>query len=272
MILMINNPDFNLEGRVILLTGASGYLGNAMSTAITNAGAELIVSGRRVEALKDLRNRLSTTVHDKCYIYSGDITQKETIYSLRDYIEENFGKLHGIVNNAYTGRVGSLNAISPEDFLMATQYNLITPFMLIKELLTLLEKGAEQSGKSSSVVNVASMYGVVSPDPSIYGDSGKNNPIHYGATKAGLIQMTRYLACHLCLSGIRFNSISPGPFPNTDIDSGIPGFYEKLSEKVPMKRVGKPSEIAGPVVFLLSDAASYINGINLPVDGGWTAW
>ena len=113
---MINNPDFNLEGRVILLTGASGYLGNAMSTAITNAGAELIVSGRRVEALKDLRNRLSTTVHDKCYIYSGDITQKETIYSLRDYIEENFGKLHGIVNNAYTGRVGSLNAISPEDF------------------------------------------------------------------------------------------------------------------------------------------------------------
>jgi NAD(P)-dependent dehydrogenase (short-subunit alcohol dehydrogenase family) len=269
---MISEPMFSLQNRVILLTGASGYLGNAMSAAITNAGAELILSGRRAEALEVSRDRLPASIRERCYIYSGDITKNENIFSLREYIEDQFGRLHGIVNNAYAGRVGTFETINPDDFLLANQYNLITPFMLIKELLPLLENGAEKTGKFSSVVNIASMYGTVSPDPSIYGNSGKNNPIHYGATKAGLIQMTRYLACHICLSGVRFNCISPGPFPDTELDSGISGFYKKLSEKVPMKRIGKPYEVAGPVVFLLSDAASYINGVNLPIDGGWTAW
>jgi NAD(P)-dependent dehydrogenase (short-subunit alcohol dehydrogenase family) len=116
------------------------------------------------------------------------------------------------------------------------------------------------------------MYGVVSPDPSIYGDSGKNNPAHYGATKAGMIQLTRYLACNLSPGRIRVNSVSPGPFPDTEVDPGIPQFYEKLAAKVPMGRTGRPQEAAAPVVFLLSEAASYVNGANLPVDGGWTAW
>jgi NAD(P)-dependent dehydrogenase (short-subunit alcohol dehydrogenase family) len=144
--------------------------------------------------------------------------------------------------------------------------------MLVKMLRGLLETGASRSGRSSSVVNIASMYGSVSPDPAIYGASGKNNPVHYGATKGGLIQMTRYLACHLGSAGIRVNSIAPGPFPDTQIDPGIPGFYAKLAAKVPLQRVGSPHEVAGPVVFLLSDASSYVSGANLPVDGGWTAW
>jgi gluconate 5-dehydrogenase len=116
------------------------------------------------------------------------------------------------------------------------------------------------------------MYGIVSPDPSIYSDSGKNNPIHYGASKAGMIQMSKYLACHYGSENIRVNSISPGAFPNTDIDSGIPRFIENLESKIPLHRVGEPAEIGGPVVFLLSDASSYVNGANIPVDGGWTAW
>ena len=187
-------------------------------------------------------------------------------------MRKRYGRLHGLVNNAYAGKVGAPQAISREDFLEACTYNLVAPFELAKALVPLLEQGAVRDGGTSAVVNVASMYGVVSPDPSVYGDSGKNNPAHYGATKAGMIQLTRYLACHLSPGRIRVNSVSPGPFPDKTVDPGIPGFYEKLAARVPMGRCGEPEEAAGPVVFLLSQAASYVNGADLAIDGGWTAW
>ncbi|MCH8479280.1 MAG: SDR family oxidoreductase, partial [Wenzhouxiangella sp.] len=188
------------------------------------------------------------------------------------WLHERFDALHGIVNNAYAGRVGQLETISEADFADASAMNLVAPFELTKSCLDLLQASAIQTGHSASVVNVASMYGVVSPDPEVYADSGKNNPIHYGATKAGMIQMTRYLACHLGQRKIRVNSVSPGPFPDLAVDPGIPGFYESLAGKVPLGRVGDPREVAGPVVFLLSNAASYVNGADLRIDGGWTAW
>jgi NAD(P)-dependent dehydrogenase (short-subunit alcohol dehydrogenase family) len=112
----------------------------------------------------------------------------------------------------------------------------------------------------------------VSPDPAIYGDSGKNNPPFYGAAKAGLIQLTRYLAVHLAKRGVRVNSVSPGPFPPPSIATVSPEFHAELCRKTPMGRIGAAEELAGPVLFLLSDASTYVTGIDLPVDGGWTAW
>ena len=99
-----------------------------------------------------------------------------------------------------------------------------------------------------------------------------NNPSFYGAGKAGLIQLTKYLACHLPDKGIRVNSVSPGPFPPQEIIKKHPDFYQKLINKVPLKRIGDPNELIGIVQFLLSDSSSYITGANIPVDGGWTAW
>ena len=262
---------FSLTGRAVLLTGAAGYLGRAMSRAIIDAGADLTICGRRIEALEATRDHCCELGRKRCHIVPADVTNEEDVARLRRIVEQRFGRLHGLVNNAYEGRVGTIDAVGPEEFQAACRINLVAPFILIKELRHLLEAGGRDAG-SSSVVNVASMYGTVSPDPDIYGDSGKNNPAHYGATKAGLIQLTRYLACHLGASGIRVNSIAPGPFPDLTGKPVVPGFYEELAAKVPMKRVGEPHEVAGPVVFLLSDAASYINGANLPIDGGWTAW
>jgi len=263
---------FDLTTRVVLLTGAAGYLGREMSRAILAAGAELVMIGREERSLLAQKELFPPELRGRCHTLACDVTHADTPAYLKAQIEKRFGRLHGLVNNAYAGKVGPLDAIDGGDFLAACTYNVAAPFALVMAFAPLLEATAARERISASVVNVASIYGSVSPDPSIYGDSGKNNPAHYGASKAGMIQLTRYLACHLGPAGIRVNSISPGPFPDTAVDPGIPEFHDKLARKVPMGRVGKPGEIAGPVVFLLSEAASYVNGADLPVDGGWQAW
>jgi len=263
---------FDLDRRIVLLTGAAGHLGAPASAALLEAGATLIVSGRDPAKLSALRQRLAGPLRDRCHVAEGDIASPEGVRALCATLKSRFGSLHGIVNNAYQGRVGPLDAIEPEDFQLACQLNMVAPFLLARELLSMLEQGAREVPGGSAVVNIASMYGSVSPDPAVYGDSGANNPAHYGATKGGMLQLTRYLACHLGAKGIRVNSISPGPFPEAPTDPASSAFAGRLAAKVPMGRVGRPEELAGPIVFLLSGAASYINGIDLPVDGGWTAW
>ena len=126
--------------------------------------------------------------------------------------------------------------------------------------------------KRGSIILFSSMYGTVSPYPDVYEAPLVKNPIEYGIGKAGIGQMARYLAVHWGKEKVRCNCISPGPFPNPEVQRTYPDFIEKLARKSPMGRIGQSEEMAGTVAFLLSDAASYITGHNLLVDGGWTAW
>jgi NAD(P)-dependent dehydrogenase (short-subunit alcohol dehydrogenase family) len=116
------------------------------------------------------------------------------------------------------------------------------------------------------------MYGVVAPDPKIYFAPMAPNPVDYGASKAALIQMCRYMAVHFGPRGVRFNCIAPGPFPNPKIQADLPQFIAQLNAKTALGRIGRNHEIVGPALFLLSDGASYVTGHTLVVDGGWTTW
>jgi NAD(P)-dependent dehydrogenase (short-subunit alcohol dehydrogenase family) len=266
------NP-FNLSGRRILLTGAAGHLGVAIASALAKAGAELLLAGRSVANLENLADQLqSRTPTVVAHAFELDLSKRASRLALAERFRQEGSPIHGIVNNAYGGRGGSIAHIQPDDFHDACDLNLSGPFHIIQLLADQLSDSSTNLHGGSSIVNVASMYGLVSPDPRIYSSEVAQNPIHYGATKAGLIQMTRYLACHLAPRGIRVNSISPGACPNPSVQGDNPEFIHRLKDRVPMGRIGQPSEIAYPVQFLLSSASSYMTGADLRVDGGWTAW
>jgi NAD(P)-dependent dehydrogenase (short-subunit alcohol dehydrogenase family) len=263
--------QFQLQGRVALLTGATGHLGKSMARALAEAGAHVVLNARNRKALEALAAELGShggSISIACF----DVTDEAAPRTALDQIAEKHGRLDVLVNNASAGRPGTFESATPADFDQAYRINVTAAFQLLQLSVPLLKESARQTPGGASVINIASMYGIVSPDPSIYGVSGANNPPHYGAAKAGLIQLTRYAACHLAPERIRVNCISPGPFPSPHFLERDAGFAACLAAKVPLGRTGNPNELQGPLLFLASDASSYVTGANLVVDGGWTAW
>jgi NAD(P)-dependent dehydrogenase (short-subunit alcohol dehydrogenase family) len=263
--------QFHIDGRAILLTGATGHLGRPIARAIAQAGGTLIVAGRSQQSLAVLVNEIEQNAGN-AYSINLDVSDPDQCRLAVGKIAGLVGKLDGIVNCAYSGRISTIETTQDADFELAWRLTLGGPFAIVQAALPLLRAAARGLAGGASIVNIASMYGHVSPDPRIYGTSGKNSPPHYGTAKAGLLQLTRYLAAHLAPDGIRVNSISPGPFPPPSIAQTDPDFHALLCHKTPLGRIGVASELTGPVIFLLSEAASFVTGADLAVDGGWTAW
>ncbi len=258
---------FSLEGRTAFISGASGHLGSAMAETLGAAGAHLILNGRdqaRLDALvKTLRKR-NISADSAAF----DIMDKAAIDALFTKLDGEGHTLHVIINNAYTGRAAPWTEATEGDFETAFRSGVTAAFNIVRAAHPCL---ARADGKAS-VINIASMYGHIAPDPSVYGETGLNSPPHYNAAKGGLIQLGRHLATHLAGDGIRVNTISPGPFPTEAIQAKEPEFMKRLAAKTPLGRIGVPSELTGAALFLASDASGYVTGINLPVDGGWSAW
>ncbi len=259
---------FRLTDRVILVTGATGHLGRPIAHAIAQAGGIPVLASRSADRLA----ALSAELDRDSYCVAFDVGSPNECRDAIAYIEKRIGVLDGIVNCAYNARAADIETTHDDDFITACNENLTGPFALIRTALPMLRKAGQKYSGGASIVNFASMYGHVSPDPRIYGSSGKNNPPHYGAAKAGVLQLTRYLAAHLGSDRIRVNSVSPGPFPAPSIQQTDTDFLTQLASKTPLGRIGTAEEVAAPVLFLLSDAASFMTGTDIAVDGGWMAW
>jgi len=257
---------FRLDERVAFISGATGHLGSAMSYALGRAGAHIILNSRDQSKLDGLaRNLRAQDISCECHAF--DMLDLNTL-------EEQMRRIHRLdvlINNAHTGRAVSMDDAEAIDFETAFQSAVTAAFTATRAAIPAFARALENGG-GASVVNISSMYGQVSPDPALYGDSGLNSPPFYGAAKAGMIQLTRYLACHLAPKKIRVNALVPGPFPTETVQHEQPEFVGRLCQKVPLKRIGQPDELASSALFLSSDAASYITGAAIPVDGGWTAW
>ncbi len=259
---------FSLRGKTALVTGATGHLGSVMARALAGAGAHVLVNSRSQARSQELTQSL---INAGCSAESAvfDVTDKSAIADFFSAREQQ--ALHILINNAYLGGAGSIELSDAQAYTGSYDVTVVAAHNLVRAALPSLRKAVQADGEAS-VINLASMYAMVSPDQRVYGSPRGANPPFYGAAKAALLQWTRYAACEFGAEGIRVNSISPGPFPSDAVQKSNPEFIQKLAAKVPMARIGRADEVAGPVLFLASSAASFVNGANLVVDGGWTSW
>jgi NAD(P)-dependent dehydrogenase (short-subunit alcohol dehydrogenase family) len=261
----VKDSLFTIQGKSALVTGAAGYLGREICFGLAESGAHILVNSRSDKKAQELVNQLTLKgLSAEAAVF--DVTVKKQV---DDFFERYSGQLHVIINNAYAGIGGTIETSTSEQYTSAYEITVESAHYLFQTALPYLRSAVKECGYAS-VINIASMYGKVSPNLSLYSTPEGSNPPFYGVAKAALIQWTKYGACEFGKEGIRFNSISPGPFPN--IGNNDSEFVKSLAKKVPLKRVGSAPELKGPVVFLASSASSFVNGADIAVDGGWTAW
>lgn len=236
-----------------MVTGGSGLLGTAIIHKLREEGA--------IALNIDIQQREESEEH----FYSCDLTQEQPVKELVGKIIKNHGRIDGLVNNAYprTKDWGlKFENIPFHSWRENVDIQLNAYFLMSQEVLKVMQLNSE-----ASIVNIASIYGMIGPDFSVYDETEMTMPAAYSAIKGGLINLTRYLAAYYGPRGIRINCVSPGGIFNGQPES----FVTRYEAKTPLRRMGTPDDISPSVSFLLSTDAKYITGQNLAVDGGWTA-
>jgi NAD(P)-dependent dehydrogenase (short-subunit alcohol dehydrogenase family) len=255
---------FSLSGKTALITGGTGHLGRAMSRALAEAGASVIISSRDRTRAAQAAAFLPVVGDATHHGVQLDYTDDASIGAGFTEAVEAGSKVDVLVNNGYALSQGDLTNITGENFDRQLA-NATGCFLLAR----CVHDHAVERTAPASIIMLGSMYGIVGSYPEAYAGVCSASSVAYHALKGGILQVTRHLAVYWAVDGIRVNALSPGPFPSPK----APGeMVERLCTKSPMRRMGRPDELKGAVVFLASDASSYVTGHNLVVDGGWTAW
>lgn len=242
-----------LEDKVILVTGGSGLIGKEIVSDIRKKGGIPVNADLHVETDWD-----AFTVH-------ADVSDEQSVKNTIRSVYDRFGRIDGLVNSAYprTKDWGAFfEDINYGSWRANVDMQLNSCFLFCQQALKYMA-----SRQQGAIVNIASIYGVVGNDFTLYEGYGGTSPAAYSAIKGGIINFTRYLASYYGKQHIRVNCVSPGGI----FDNQHASFVDRYTAKVPMRRMGNPDDIAPAVSFLLSEEAKYITGQNLVVDGGWTA-
>lgn len=251
---------FDLKGQVAIVTGCSGGLGVQMAKALANQGANIVVVARRQNLIEEVANNISKEFGVETLPVRCDITSTEQVEAMVDTVLEKFGKVDILINNAGTGAVAPAEDITDEQFENEMNIDLFGSFKVARAVA----KKAMIDAKYGRIINIASMYGLVGNK--IAGSS----PYH--AAKGGVVNLTRALAAEWGKYNITVNAICPGYFytdlTRATLDSDF--FQQNAKTMIPEERYGNTGELDTAAIFLASPASSYVTGVNLPVDGGYT--
>jgi NAD(P)-dependent dehydrogenase (short-subunit alcohol dehydrogenase family) len=252
--------SLRVDQKIVLLTGGYGYLGTAIAKSMAFHGATVLVAGRSAAKFAEA---FTGSINVK--FVELDVSDGESIKTSFNQVYKEYSKIDVIINNAFYSKGRSPETMTDEEWSFGVDGVLATVFRSIRAIIPIFKEQGH-----GRIINVSSMYGVVAPDFGVYEDSPEYlNPPHYGAAKAGIIQLTKYYASYLGDLNILVNSVTPGPFPSETVQRNKT-FIAALEKNTLLNRIGKPEDLAGIFTFLSSDASSFITGQNFIVDGGWT--
>ena len=271
---------FSVKDKICIVTGGLGQLGKNYVRELHSRGAKVAVWGRTVNDKKIVAALGEDALTDEnLRFYAVDINKKETINAALDDMAAVWGVPDVLVNNAGIDTQpsappevsGPFENFPEEVFREVVDINLVGTFLCCQAV----GKRMVEAGKGGSIINIGSIYGMVSPVQDIYAYKEKMTgvpfikPVAYSAAKSGVYNLTRYLACYWGKKGIRVNTLSPAGVWRDTQDQY---FQANFCARMPMGRMSREDEFNGPLIFLASNASSFMTGANLVVDGGWTAW